>query len=197
VGKKLSKAEIKRRAVETRQTELGLGTFERLCPYELAQLYGVNIVALDDLVAAGCPPEDIAFFTSERPDRWSAAVIPAGTGQFIVENTAHLPQRRRANIAHEMAHVLLEHEFDRVLFSGDSKGGCHNPSNTDQENDAAELGAELLLPSKGALLAARKGMSNEQVADHFEVSVPLAKWRMDATGARIVAARILSKWGNR
>jgi hypothetical protein len=195
MGKRLSKAAIKRLAAETRQTELGLGTSERLCPYELAQKFGVNVIALDALVAAGCPPEDIAYFASERPDRWSAAVIPSGTGQFIVENTAQQPPRRRANIAHEMAHVLLEHEFDLVLFTADSNGGCHNPSNKDQEWEAAEFGAELLLPTDGAHWAARKKMSDEQVADHFDVSVQLAGWRMNATGARIVAARIFKKWG--
>ena len=54
-----------------------------------------------------------------------------------------------------------------------------------RERDAAEFGAELLL-SQAALLTARKGMPNEQVASHSDVGVPLAKWRMDATDARII-----------
>ncbi|MGW3795389.1 ImmA/IrrE family metallo-endopeptidase [Micromonospora arida] len=53
--------------------------------------------------------------------------MPAGTGQFIVENTSHLPRRRRFNVAHEMAHVLLEHEFDRVMFSAEGRRRESNP----------------------------------------------------------------------
>src|SRR2546423_15610995 len=46
-----------------------------------------------------------------------------------------------------MAHLLLEHEFDRILFSTDNKGGgCRNPASRDLESEAVELGAELLLP---------------------------------------------------
>lgn len=78
-----------------------------------------------------------------------------------------------------------------------AREGATTPRKKDQEKDAAEFGAELLLPSEGALLAARKQKSNEHAADHFNVSVQLAKWRMDATGARILAARILDKWGKR
>ncbi|RAO63428.1 hypothetical protein LUPAC06_00154 [Micromonospora saelicesensis] len=151
---------------------------------------------LDDLVAAGCPEQSVAFFASERPDVWSAALVPAGTGQFIVENTAHLPRRRRYNIAHEMAHVLLEHEFDRVMFSAEGRRGCANPASKDQEWEAAELGAELLLPYAAAYEAAKAHKINEQVADLFDVSIPVARWRMNGTGARIVAQRTAAKWAN-
>jgi hypothetical protein len=197
VAKRLAKAEIQRRAIDIREKDLGLGKFECFCPYELAREHGVGIIALDELIAAGCPQESLDFFTSERPDRWSAAVIPCGTGQFIVENTAHTPRRRRANISHEMAHVLLEHEFDRVLFAAGSKGGCHNPTNKDQEWEAAELGAELLIPYEAAHRAAHARKSDEEVADMFDVSVQLAGWRMNATGARKVARRVFAKWTGR
>ncbi|MEV6491844.1 ImmA/IrrE family metallo-endopeptidase [Actinoplanes sp. NPDC051633] len=89
--------------------------------------------------------------------------------------------------------MLLEHEFDRVLFAAESTGGCHNPANKDQEWEATELAAELLLPYDAAHPAARARRSDEQVADDFEVSVQLAGWRMNATGARLVAGRALAK----
>ncbi|MEV0136886.1 hypothetical protein AB0H83_51760 [Dactylosporangium sp. NPDC050688] len=49
-----------------------------------------------------------------------------------------------------MAHVVLEHIFDRILFAGDVQRGCVNPGGSEQEFEAAELGAELLLPKDGA-----------------------------------------------
>jgi Zn-dependent peptidase ImmA (M78 family) len=63
-------------------------------------------------------------------------------------------------------------------------------TNREQEEAATELGAELLLPAKAALAAARCKASNEAVALQYGVSVAMARWRLDATGARIVASRV-------
>lgn len=193
MGKRLSKAEIQRRAIDIRKTDLGLTEYDRLCPYELAREHGIAVHPLDGLAEMGCPEKSVAFFASERPDVWSAALVPAGTGQFIVENTSHLPRRRRFNVAHEMAHVLLEHEFDRVMFSAEGRHGCANPTSKDQEWEAEELGAELLLPLVAAYKAARERRTDEEVADLFDVSLPVSRWRMNGTGARIVAQRAAAK----
>ncbi|MEU4594836.1 ImmA/IrrE family metallo-endopeptidase [Micromonospora aurantiaca (nom. illeg.)] len=193
MGKRLPKAEIQRRAIDIRKTDLGLTEHDRLCPYELAHVHGVAVHALDSLAEMGCPEKSVTFYASERPEAWSAALVPAGTGQFIVENTSHQPRRRRFNVAHEMAHVLLEHEFDRVMFSAEGRHGCANPTSKDQEWEAQELGAELLLPLAAAYKAARERRNDEQVADLFDVSLPVARWRMNGTGARIVAQRAAAK----
>ncbi|MGI5243148.1 ImmA/IrrE family metallo-endopeptidase [Dactylosporangium sp. CA-139066] len=194
IVKPMSKAELARRAVEVR-TELGLTEFVKLDPYALAEVYGIAVHQLHSLVVTGCPDMTVQFFTQERPEVWSAALVPDGTGHLIVENTAHQPQRRRSNIAHEMAHVVLEHTFDRILFAGDVQKGCVNPGSREQEFEAAELGAELLLPKNAAAWAARKGMADAQVAELFDVSVQLAAWRMNSTGARLRAQRAAAKRG--
>lgn len=134
--KKRSKAELRRLAAEIRETDLGLTEFQRLCPYRLAEEHGTDVYSLEDLAASGCPLQAIDYFTSVDSEAWSAALVPNGTGRFIVENTVHLPRRRRSNVAHEMAHLLLEHEFDRVLFT-DGKRGCRNPATREMEEEAA------------------------------------------------------------
>ncbi|RKN38663.1 ImmA/IrrE family metallo-endopeptidase [Micromonospora endolithica] len=194
MAKRLSKAEIQRRAIDIRKNDLDLTEFVQLCPYELAREHGIAVHPLDGLTEFGCPEGSVTFYASERPDVWSAALVPAGTGQFIVENTSHLPRRRRFNVAHEMAHVLLEHEFDRVMFSAEGRHGCANPSSKDQEWEAEELGVELLLPLAAAYKAAKERRTDEEVADLFDVSLPVARWRMNGTGARIVAQRAAAKW---
>jgi Zn-dependent peptidase ImmA (M78 family) len=188
VTRKRSKAELGRLAVEIRKVDLGLTEYERLCPYQHADEHGVDVYSLTDLAAAGCPQEAIDFFTSVRPESWSAALVPNGTGQFIVENGIHLPRRRRSNVAHEMAHLLLEHEFDRILFT-DGMRGCRNPATKEMEYEAAEL----LLPSAAARWAAALKKTDEEVADLFDVSVEFARWRMNATGARLIAQRAARK----
>ncbi|ADL49520.1 protein of unknown function DUF955 [Micromonospora aurantiaca ATCC 27029] len=59
--------------------------------------------------------------------------------------------------------------------------------------EAQELGAELLLPLAAAYKAARERRNDEQVADLFDVSLPVARWRMNGTGTRIVAQRAAAK----
>lgn len=143
---------------------------QRLCPYQLAEEHGTDVYSLEELAASGCPQQAIDYFTSVDPEAWSAALVPNGTGRFIVENTVHLPRRRRSNVAHEMARLLLEHEFDRVLFT-DGKRGCRNPATREMEEEAAELSGELLLPAAAAARAAVAGKTDEQVGD-LSMSVP-------------------------
>jgi Zn-dependent peptidase ImmA (M78 family) len=182
-----TKADLRRLAVEIRTTDLGLTERQPLDPYLLAREHGVDIYSLADLAGAGCPQETIDFFTSVKPDAWSAALVPAGTGRFIIENHAHTPPRRRSNLGHEMAHLLLEHEFDRILFS-DGKG-CRDPANRPLEREAAELAGELLLPIAAARPAAIKGCPAEELADHFGVSIEIARWRMNVSGGYTIAQR--------
>lgn len=188
----LSKAAISRLATEIRKTDLGLSEFERLCPYRLAEEHGTDVYSLEDLAASGCSQEAIEYFTTKRPEAWSAALVPNGTGSFIVENTIHLSWRRRSNIAHEMAHLLLEHKFDTVILT-DSQHGCRDQVSKSAEAEAAELGAELLLPAAATRRAAAAGKTDEQVAQLYDVSIELARWRMNATGARIIAQRTAKK----
>ena len=191
--KRRTKADLARFAAEVRRDELGLTEYERLCPYTLAELYGITVYSLSDLIRAGCSPETIAFFTTERPDVWSAALVPDGTGQFILENTAHSRLRRRSNVGHEMAHLLLEHEPDRILFTADGRA-CKDPASAAVEKEATELSGELLLPQAAARRAAVRNLTDEQVADDFDVSVEFARWRMGVTGARLIAERAARKW---
>lgn len=191
-AQKINKSELERMAIEVR-AELGLDAFVPLDPYALAELYGVAIHRLDALASAGCQEESLQYFLEQRPDAWSAALIPVGTGAFILENTAHQPERRRSNIAHEMAHVIREHEFGTPLIGDGNSTGCVNPGDRLQEDEAAELGAELLVPKAAALRAAWAGHSDAQVAQKFDVSLQLAAWRMNATGARLIVARAKAK----
>jgi hypothetical protein len=58
-----------------------------------------------------------------------------------------------------------------------------------QVDEAADIAGELLVPFDAAKLLARRKATNEEVALQFGVSVDLARWRMDATGARLIARR--------
>ena len=88
-------------------------------------------------------------------------------------------------MGHEMAHVVGEHKFGTSLVS---ERGCRTADKV-QEGEAAEISGELLIPSEAARRLARMKATDDEVALRFGVSPELARWRMNATGARIIAKR--------
>jgi hypothetical protein len=174
----------KRLALEVR-AELSLGYWQPLDPRDLARLYGIPVFPHEELIANGCSAEAAAHFSHVRQATFSAALVPHGTTRLIIENSAHADSRRSVSIAHEMSHVLLEHDFSTALLTLE---GCR-AVDKEIEAEANQLGGELMIPYQAALRAARNGWDNEEVADYFGVSSAFARMRMDSSGARIVAAR--------
>lgn len=179
--RRFNKAACKRLAAEVRE-EAGLGLMDALDPWDLAREYGISVVSLRAL-----PLGDRArkHFSSVRPDAFSGALVPFGNGVLIVENDAHSLVRRRSTMGHELAHVFGEHKFNASLVS---ERGCRLVDQV-QEEEASEIAGELLVPFEAAKILARRGATNEEVALQFGVSTDLARWRMDATGARLIAQR--------
>jgi Zn-dependent peptidase ImmA (M78 family) len=178
------KALAKRLADEERR-DLKIHPHAPLDPYEHAAKWGIKV---HDLSSSPISQEALQHFILVNPNKFSAMLIPNGTGYVIVENHTHDPLRRRSTIAHEMSHVLLEHDFDILLGIDNACRSSASPV----EAEAAELSGELLIPSKAALQAARLSWSDQEVADHFRVSLRMAAWRMNSTGARLRAERAKS-----
>lgn len=177
----INKAACKRLAGEVR-AELGLESMQALDPWQLAELYGVRVVTL------GALPLDHAIrdhFHNVRPHVFSGALVPHRNGAVIIENDSHPLARRRSTMGHEMAHVIGEHKFGTSLVN---EGGCRTADKL-QEDEAAEIAGELLVPSDAARRLARRKVTDDEVALRFGVSIELARWRMNATGVRIIAQR--------
>jgi Zn-dependent peptidase ImmA (M78 family) len=184
-----TKAMAKQLAIEVRE-ELGVGVHEAFDPYVLADEYGVQVFTLDEIAdGLGDVGDAVRHFTEFRASVFSAAVVPLGSGRVIVENPAHTVPRRRSTLAHEMSHVVLEHEFTTLLRT---EGRCRE-SDREQEMQADELSGELLLPSDAALRLAYNGVCDDDVALRFDVSIEFARWRMNSTGARTRAQRAAAR----
>jgi Zn-dependent peptidase ImmA (M78 family) len=175
------KTQAQQIALEVRD-ELGLGADDPLDPWVLAELYGIPVYGLTELKSW---ENIISHFNRRRQDAFSAALIPLEHARIIVENIAHALVRRRANVTHEMAHVILEHDFQNALLFAD---GCRL-LDPDVEEEATWFAGELLIPTAAALTAARAGSSDGQVAASFGVSRSLAAMRMNGSGARRRAER--------
>lgn len=182
----MNKSALRRLALELRQ-EVALSAYDRFDPLVLAQLYGVQVLRLSEL---GCSPHVRDHFQVVRPHVFSGALIPLSDGgTVIVENDGHAPERRISTASHEISHVVLEHPFAASL--ADSTG-CR-VANQALEAEAAELSGELLLPTDAARRLALDGVSDQSAADRFGVSVDFARWRLNVTGARKIAARAFAK----
>jgi hypothetical protein len=177
------KENAKRLALEVR-AEIGLGPLDRLDPRALADEYGIPIYTVSGLASA-CDPAVGDWINGAGQAAFSAALVPCGTARFIVDNDLHALTRRMSSIAHEMAHILCEHQFAEVLVTAD---GCRAASRED-EAQADWLGGELLIPYTAAVAAARAGWHDQQVADAYGVSPRRAAMRMNASGARMIVHR--------
>lgn len=176
-----NKPACKRLAAELR-AEIELDPTEALDPWQLAKLYGIEVIPLSTLAVDSVVRE---HFTVARPGVFSGALVPYGNGAVILENDGHPSARRRSTMGHELAHVFGEHKFGTSLVN---ESGCRLADQV-EENEAAEIAGELLVPFEAAKLLARRKATNEEVALQFGVSVDLARWRLDATGARLIAQR--------
>ncbi|MFF5991432.1 ImmA/IrrE family metallo-endopeptidase [Prauserella flavalba] len=180
------KAEAKRLALDVRE-EMGIGVFAPLDPYALADLYGIEV---HDLSHPSLPRDAVRHFTGPAAASFSGALVSVGRGAVIIENHVHETNRRRSTIAHEMAHVLLEHDFGVLLTDGEQ---CRS-SSSDLELEAAELSGELLLPCDAARTAAFRGWTDTSVARYFRISRSMARWRLNTTAARRIARCTKAKW---
>lgn len=177
------KEHAKRLALEVR-AEIGLGPLDPLDPRRVADEYGIPVYTVSD-IARACDPAVAGWLAGPGRDAFSAALVPCGTARFIVDNDLHALTRRMSSLAHEMAHVLSEHEFTDVLVTAE---GCRAASRED-ESQADWLGGELLITYAAAVTAARAGWDDQQVADAYGVSPRRAAMRMNASGARVIVQR--------
>jgi hypothetical protein len=176
------KTEAKHLALELR-SEIGLSAYVPFDPYAFAVKYGICVIHLSDLHG---PARDY-FFRSDG-SALSGALIPYGTGVVILENDAQPMTRRRTTMCHELAHVVLEHTFG-ISLSDERKCGLGG----EQESEADWLSGEILLPADGALRLAWANVTDEQAADTYQVSIAVARWRMNQSGARKIVQRTCAK----
>ena len=164
-------------AVEVRH-ELGLTVYDRLDPRDLAEHLGIPVVALPELAQWGASSASIRHFLGVARGEFSAMTVYRGTRRLVVENPSHSSRRRMNSLAHELSHVILEHEPGPAIGTG----GCRSWSKRD-EAESDWLGGVLLVPRPAALRIAREEEPTWTAAQRYGVSPVLMQWRMNHTGA--------------
>ncbi len=175
------KDEAERRATDLRAT-LGLGPSSVASTEQLAEAAGITIVDAADLIDV----DRLVELENIQAFAFSACTFEIRDRRIIVTNPLRSGGRRNSDVAHELSHVLLEHELAEVRDVG---GMFFRTCQPDEEEEATALGGTLLLPRKLLLGAASKGWGTDEVAEQCGVTTEMARYRLNTTGVhRQVAA---------
>jgi hypothetical protein len=164
------------RTAELVRGDLGLGLLDRLDCFALAEAWGIPVVSLGELREDGASEASIRRLLSPEAG-FSATTIVVEPRRLIVYNPRQEPGRKANSLAHELAHVILEHDAAPAI----GVGGCRHWDGR-QEAEADWLGSALLVPRAGALAWMLENDDIEAGASNFGVSIALFRWRINHTG---------------
>lgn len=170
------KTAAERRAVDIR-SQLGTNTVSRLDLRALRRHLNVdllNMTALRDRCA-----DAVDHLVGEGQSDFSATLLVGSKGNLLVVNDSHSVGRLANSIAHELAHLILEHEPQPGF---DPLGNRHWPA--EDEAEADWLAGCLLAPRAGLIpVMQRFSLELPRAADHYGISVELMQQRWNQTGA--------------
>ena len=169
------KSEAERIAKRVR-AELGMSAAQSVAPEALAELLGVEVRAGDELISR----KRFADLEQMQPGSFSACTFrPSADRLVVVFNPLAARSRRTSDLAHELAHILLDHELSRIERLGDI---TFRSCDAIQEEEAAWLSGCLLLPRALLLAEIGKGSSASEIAETCGVSEAMARYRLNITG---------------
>jgi len=163
--------------------ELGLSGEARLDPLELFEQRAIEVHTIERFRET--LPDEVARLTGEGADAFSAATVFCGTRCLVLVNPSQSDREKAVSIAHELAHLELEHEPTWPLFDerGRRRSWCAN-----EEAEAEYFAGALLVPRSG-LKSVLRSLNRDVrgVASHFGVDIALLKRRLaESGGSRVV-----------
>lgn len=168
------KAQSERTALKYR-VELGLEPSDALDPRALAGHLGVAVVDAGSLV----PVEDLEELERIQAYSFSAATFDISNRKIIVVSPLRGLGRQNSDIAHELSHVILDHDLSEVR---ELAGMPFRTCKPEEEEEATALGGALLLPRDLLMSAARRKATIEQIAEQYLVTTDMARYRYNTTG---------------
>lgn len=178
------KAEANRLALEVRD-ELRLDPHSPICPFALAENLYIPVFTLQDLLALDKTlATHVGVLVDTHRSAFSALTVFDGRQRCIVHNHCHAPVRRRSNVAHELAHALLNHPPHPSSCAAGNR-----IYRRELEEEANWLGPVLLVSNEAARWVTARAMSTSGAAAHFKVSEDLMEFRLRMSGARRIHAR--------
>lgn len=168
--------------------DMNLEKSARLDPLQLAQHVGVAIWTPHQI--RGLDPADLNHLLKVDSGSWSAVTLTIASSSVIITNSSHPATRQNNTLAHELSHIILKHEPAKAFVTPDGMM-VMNHYNPTHEEEANCLSATLLVPREGLLQLLSLGRNDQQMADHFAVSLDLLRMRKNTTGVTRQMGRAL------
>lgn len=167
------KAHAKRETIAVRRAH-GYDDCDPLDCFDLAQRLGVHVYRLSEFDADGA-----RHLLSVGSGDFSAATLRVDGCCGIVINDGHARERQASSVAHELGHVLLDHEE----FPWLSDQGCRE-HDAGIEAEAEYFAGVLLVTDVAVMRFARAGVPIDEAAAQYGVSQQMMQWRFNDAGAR-------------
>jgi Zn-dependent peptidase ImmA (M78 family) len=172
------KAEANRISLRLR-TSLGLTRHSPINLTALGDKLGIRVVPLSNFKDE-CP-DAVQHLNRKDRSAFSAATVPLPDGRHVILfNDSHSKARCQSNIAHEIAHIVLGHEFTLPIDNTGTR-----VFDRDVEDEANWLGPAILISNEAALHILRSALSTEAACAQYGVSAAVLRMRINASGARI------------
>jgi len=172
------KAEANRISLRLRE-RMGLAAHDPIDIVKLAEHLDAPAVPLSEF-SRECP-DAVRHFLEVEPGAFSAATVPLpNKRRVIIFNDSHKPGRRNSNLAHEVAHLVLGHEFTLPIDTT----GCRI-TDRDVEDEANWLGPTILISNEAAIYILRQEIDTYTACRTYGVTGAVLRMRINASGARI------------
>ena len=163
---------------------------ERLDPWILAPRVGL-IVADRDLVLQILNENGYGRLLGSDQDCWSGGSLPTPLpdgSRLCIVNPTHSRRRNKITLMEEIAHVYLNHRPSSIALVAEALEV--REYHISQEKEAYGVGAAALIPWGDFFRLLNAGRRISEIAEHFDVSADLIKYRTKITGGyRIYRAR--------
>lgn len=171
--------------------DLKLSPIAPLDPRKLAAHLGITIWAPADI--PGIDPKDVRHLTVNARESWSAATLRDGDDSLIIINDGHAVTRQNNSLAHEIGHIVLEHEPAQMYVTPDGLM-MMSEYNAEHEEEATWFAGAILLPRDALLDLAKRRVPNQLAASQYGVSVQLLTMRRNRTGVEVQLMRQRGTW---
>ena len=174
------KAAAERRGVEQRRV-LGLAETAPLDAFELAAKLKIKVCSFTELLDEqeahrlmypNNPKQEVSAFWMRNCDG----------DPIILYSPAHSARRQQSDLMHEIAHILLGHTCEEETRRICVQFGLQY-YNKMQEEEAKFQGGCLQITREGLLWSLRKGYSTSEIAEYYNASEDMVKYRLNTTGA--------------
>ena len=175
------KAWCERYSTDIRRT-LGAGPEAPLDTRALAQQLGVRVWFPHDV--PGLDSDTLAILLrndGKTPSCWSAVTIVLGKKIVVILNSSHSAARQASDLTHELAHRIRGHVAQEIDVTDEGVMLLKSYEKV-LEDEADWLSGCLLLPREALLHIRRQGLSDEEAASRYGVSLRMLSYRVARTG---------------